>query len=55
MRPQRARQRVIALLLAYAAALAWHCPCPKVLSCHKWSYFLSVGGATAIVLSDYGS
>ncbi len=48
----RTRQQVAAALLLYAAWLTYKCPCKRIMGCHKLSYFLSVGGATAIVLND---
>lgn len=51
-RPKQSRQMVAAALLAYAAYLTWKCPCPKIMSCHLPQYFLTVGGATAIILHD---
>ena len=52
MSPTRPRQKLAAGLLLYATYLAWHCPCGRVLSCHLPHYFLSVGGATLIVIND---
>jgi hypothetical protein len=48
----RLRQQVAAALLAYASYMTFKCPCAKVMSCHLPEFFLSVGGATAIVLYD---
>jgi len=51
----RLRQRIAAALLAYATFITMKCPCAKVNGCHMGHYFLSVGGATVIVLNDkYG-
>lgn len=48
----RPKQKVAALLLAYATKITLFCPCAKVCSCHLPHFFLSVGGAVAIVLHD---
>ena len=49
------KQRLASLLLASATYITVKCPCKKINGCHLTSYFLSVGGATFIVLNDqYG-
>lgn len=48
----RPKQKIAALLLAYAAYITYKCPCARVCSCHLPHFFLSVGGASAIVLYD---
>lgn len=51
---QRQCQRPVTLLLAYATYLTAVCPCRKTLSCHLKQYFLSVGGATLLILAENG-
>ena len=47
-------QALVAGLLGYATYITVICPCRKTLSCHKKSFFLSVGGAAALVaLENY--
>tara|TARA_B110000037_G_C16929496_1_gene427972 strand:- start:418 stop:570 length:153 start_codon:yes stop_codon:yes gene_type:complete len=46
------RRHVAAALLVFASITTIKCPCARLNACHKWSYFLSVGGATAIVWHD---
>ena len=45
-------QKLVALLLLYAAKIAWFCPCRKTISCHLPHFFSSVGAATAITAYD---
>ena len=49
----RVRQKLSALALAYATYLLWHCPCAKIMSCHKTPFLLSTGVALSIVAYDY--
>ena len=46
------RQVIAAALLVVAAYKTLWCPCVRIMSCHKMLYFLTVGGATLIVLDD---
>ena len=46
------KQGIAAALLLYASYMTYKCPCNRIMSCHKLTYFLTVGGATAIVLND---
>ena len=46
------KQKIAAMMLAYAAWITYKCPCERVVSCHLKHYFLSVGLATAIVVND---
>lgn len=41
-------------LLLYATYITAICPCHRTLSCHKEHFFLSVGGATAMVVYENG-
>jgi hypothetical protein len=52
LRDRHSKQKIAALLLLYASWVTYKCPCDKVNSCHLPQFFLSVGGATAIVLHD---
>lgn len=52
MRTKRPRQIVAAALLAYASILTYHCPCPTIISCHKPHFFLSVGSAVGLILTQ---
>lgn len=49
------KQNLIASLLAYASYIVFKCPCRRIVSCHKPHFFLSVGGATALVVHDLRS
>ena len=49
------KQRLAALLLAYAAYITLKCPCARINKCHVPHFFLSVGVATAIVVNDLRS
>jgi hypothetical protein len=42
-------QVIVAGLLTYATYITVICPCVKTLSCHQKHFFLSVGGAAALV------
>ena len=42
-------QPLVIGLLGYATYITAICPCPKTLSCHQKHFFLSVGGAAALV------
>jgi len=46
------RQVIAAALLVVAAYKTLRCPCVRIMSCHKMLYFLTVGGATLIVVND---
>ena len=50
MGKKRPRQLLVAALLAYASTLAFHCPCPKIISCHKREFFLAVGSAVGLIV-----
>ena len=45
-------QFTVTLLLAYATYITAVCPCEKTLSCHLSHFFLSVGGATALIVYE---
>ena len=49
---QKPRQTVVASLLAYAAVIAYRCPCRKTISCHLKPFFGAVGAAVAITVYD---
>lgn len=51
---KRVYQAPVTLLLGYATYLTAICPCDKTLSCHLKHYFLSVGGATYLILAENG-
>ena len=44
-------QVLITGLLLYGAYATAYCPCPKLLSCHKKTFWFSVGGAAFIAAS----
>ena len=50
----RPTQVPVTALTAYAAWLAYKCPCRKMLSCHLAEYFAALGVATALVLWENG-
>lgn len=46
------KQTIAAALLAYGAYMTYKCPCERIMSCHKLTYLLSVGGASLLVWHD---
>ena len=47
-------QKIATALLAYATYVTATCPCPKLNSCHKPHFYLSVTLAAAIVTYSNG-
>jgi len=46
----RIEQYVVAALMLYASAIAWKCPCPKLLSCHLNEFFAATLAAQVLVI-----
>ena len=53
MLTRKVRQRLASLMMAYATYLVYVCPCKRILSCHKMSFFLSAGGAATLIAHEY--